>query len=47
MVNIELARKYLNEYLPKDAQIPVNDVLDVVKNNPMLVLHNGLVHNHM
>lgn len=46
-MTIDLVRKFLLEYLPADAQNPVNDVFNSLKGNPIEILTNGLVFNQM
>lgn len=46
-MDIEIARKFLLNYLPSDAQSPVNDVFNSMKESPLTILNNGLLFNHM
>lgn len=46
-MNIDLARRFVLEYLPKDAQAPVNEVFNVMKENPVMILNNGILFNQM
>ena len=45
-MNLNLARKFLLDYLPPDGQLPVNEIFDKLKSDPVLVLNNGLIFNH-
>lgn len=46
-MDLELARRFLLEFLPSDGQIPINDVIQTLKVNPGLILNNGLLFNHL
>lgn len=46
-INIDLARKFFLEYLPPDAQVPVNDVFIQLKTQPLHVLNNGTIIGQM
>lgn len=40
-MDLDLARKFLLEFLPPDAQVPVNDVFNELKTKPLSILQNG------
>jgi hypothetical protein len=45
-VNIKLLKNFMLEFLPDDAQLILNEVLNSVEEKPMMVLNNGLIWTH-
>lgn len=46
-MNLDLARRFLLEFLPEEAHAPVHDVFEGLVKNPFLVLNNGMIVTEM
>lgn len=42
-MDIELARKFILEFIPPGDQLPMNHVFEEMQRNPLMILNNGLL----
>lgn len=45
--DLELAKKFMLEFLPPEAQVPVMDIFTCLGQNPTEILQNGLLYTRM
>lgn len=46
-MDLDLARRFMLEYLPAEAQIEVDEIWRQMKSCPHMLLHNGVLFNRM
>lgn len=47
MIDVELARKFILQYIPPEGAIQMNDILNCIKQDPILILRNGLMFTNL
>lgn len=46
-MNLDLARRFCLDYLPPEAQAPVNEIFNQMRETPTMILANGIVFTQM